>query len=190
MATLKELLPPAKSSSTAYYDHTNDPWFKQRFSSEEEEKSAATAAAKQKPVPPYLKRAGFVPRRIEDFGDGGAFPEIHVAQYPLDMGREKSDTLAKPASTRTFSATNLALQSSSSKLGFKSLKLHRCAAAAGSALGARMVSAPAVKAPALLDFDTKVFKKEKINLAGHDEVFKRFDMLSILYRSFLPFPDS
>ncbi|KAG4386039.1 hypothetical protein GLYMA_12G210000v4 [Glycine max] len=80
-----------------------------------------------------------------------------------------SDTLAKPASTRTFSATNLALQSSSSKLGFKSLKLHRCAAAAGSALGARMVSAPAVKAPALLDFDTKVFKKEKINLAGHDE---------------------
>jgi SNW domain-containing protein 1 len=23
-----------------------------------------------------------------DFGDGGAFPEIHVAQYPLDMGRK------------------------------------------------------------------------------------------------------
>ena len=22
-----------------------------------------------------------------DFGDGGAFPEIHVAQYPMDMGR-------------------------------------------------------------------------------------------------------
>ncbi|KAL2981194.1 hypothetical protein AAZX31_13G274100 [Glycine max] len=80
-----------------------------------------------------------------------------------------SETLAKPASTRTFSATNLALQSSSSKLGFKSLRLRRCAAASGSALGARMVSVPAVKAPALLDFDTKVFKKEKINLAGHDE---------------------
>lgn len=91
-----------------------------------------------------------------------------------------SETLAKPASTRTFSATNLALQSSSSKLGFKSLRLRRCAAASGSALGARMVSVPAVKAPALLDFDTKVFKKEKINLAGHDEVFERF----------LPFPDS
>ncbi|KAF7251519.1 SNW domain-containing protein 1 [Varanus komodoensis] len=25
----------------------------------------------------------------QDFGDGGAFPEIHVAQYPLDMGRKK-----------------------------------------------------------------------------------------------------
>ncbi|KAI3435958.1 hypothetical protein D9Q98_002016 [Chlorella vulgaris] len=37
--------------------------------------------------PPYGRRAGFVPRRLEDYGDGGAFPEIHVAQYPLDMGR-------------------------------------------------------------------------------------------------------
>lgn len=26
---------------------------------------------------------------VQDFGDGGAFPEIHVAQYPLDMGRKK-----------------------------------------------------------------------------------------------------
>jgi len=24
----------------------------------------------------------------EDFGDGGAFPEIHVAQYPLNMGKK------------------------------------------------------------------------------------------------------
>ena len=22
-----------------------------------------------------------------DFGDGGAFPEIHVAQYPMDLGK-------------------------------------------------------------------------------------------------------
>jgi SNW domain-containing protein 1 len=25
---------------------------------------------------------------VQDFGDGGAFPEIPVAQYPLNMGRE------------------------------------------------------------------------------------------------------
>ncbi|XP_057759641.1 SNW/SKI-interacting protein A-like [Arachis stenosperma] len=93
MAALKELLPPAKSSSTTYYDHSNDPWFKQRFSSSSEEEKAA--AIKHKPVPPYMKRAGFVPRKVEDFGDGGAFPEIHVAQYPLDMGRNKS---SKPGS--------------------------------------------------------------------------------------------
>lgn len=38
-------------------------------------------------VPPYGRRKGFIPRIKEDFGDGGAFPEIHIAQYPLDMGR-------------------------------------------------------------------------------------------------------
>jgi len=39
-------------------------------------------------IPPYLKRQGFIPRKPEDFGDGGAFPEIHVAQFPLGMGRK------------------------------------------------------------------------------------------------------
>lgn len=28
----------------------------------------------------------FVPRSLQDFDDGGAFPEIHVAQYPRHMG--------------------------------------------------------------------------------------------------------
>ncbi|CBI28015.3 unnamed protein product, partial [Vitis vinifera] len=92
MAALKELLPAVKSTTTTYYDHSNDPWFKQRFSSAEAE---AASVIKPNPVPPYLKRAGFVPRKLEDFGDGGAFPEIHIAQYPLDMGRDKT---AKPGS--------------------------------------------------------------------------------------------
>lgn len=39
--------------------------------------------------PPYMHRQGWVPRRQEDFGDGGAFPEIMVAQFPLGMGRER-----------------------------------------------------------------------------------------------------
>ncbi|KAJ9500141.1 mRNA splicing protein [Exophiala xenobiotica] len=38
--------------------------------------------------PPYGQRSGWRPRSAEDFGDGGAFPEIAVAQYPLDMGRK------------------------------------------------------------------------------------------------------
>ncbi|KAK6619284.1 Puff-specific protein Bx42 [Polyplax serrata] len=49
-------------------------------------------------APPYGSRAGWVPRSLEDYGDGGAFPEIAVAQYPLDMGRRgeesKSNALA------------------------------------------------------------------------------------------------
>eukprot|EP00889_Picochlorum_renovo_P008552 jgi/Picre1/35582/NNA_003043.t1 len=38
-------------------------------------------------APPYGARKGFIPRRLADFDQGGAYPEIHVAQYPLEMGR-------------------------------------------------------------------------------------------------------
>ena len=38
-------------------------------------------------APPYGRRKGWIPRTTDDFGDGGAFPEIHVAQYPHNMGR-------------------------------------------------------------------------------------------------------
>ena len=41
----------------------------------------------EKTAPPYGNRKGFVPRVPGDYGDGGAFPEIHVAQYPLNLGR-------------------------------------------------------------------------------------------------------
>ncbi|XP_059652387.1 SNW/SKI-interacting protein A-like [Cornus florida] len=85
MTTLKELLPPVTSSSGTWnYDHSNEMWFKQGYSAAEAEQSALI---KSKPVPPYLK-SGFWPSKPEDFGDGGAFPEINHAQYPLDMGRK------------------------------------------------------------------------------------------------------
>jgi hypothetical protein len=38
-------------------------------------------------APPYPRRKGFVPRRQDDFADGGAYPELPLLQYPLDMGR-------------------------------------------------------------------------------------------------------
>lgn len=38
-------------------------------------------------APPYPRRKGFVPRKQDDFGDGGAYPELPLLQYPLDMGR-------------------------------------------------------------------------------------------------------
>lgn len=34
-------------------------------------------------APPYGQRKGWIPRSEADFGDGGAFPEITVVQYPL-----------------------------------------------------------------------------------------------------------
>lgn len=55
----------------------------------------------------------------------------------------------------------------------------------GSALGARMVSAPSIgKAAPFLDFETSVFKKEKITLAGNDEVFIPFPCGFVFFTSF------
>ncbi len=42
--------------------------------------------------PSYGNRSGWRPRSAEDFGDGGAFPEVPVAQYPLDMGRKTTSS--------------------------------------------------------------------------------------------------
>ncbi|EPB68426.1 SKIP/SNW domain protein, partial [Ancylostoma ceylanicum] len=57
-----------------------DPWFRGR-----EDALPSTAIVVKEP-PPYGKRQGFKPRTPEDYGDGGAFPEIHFAQFPLGMG--------------------------------------------------------------------------------------------------------
>ncbi|XP_002741369.2 SNW domain-containing protein 1-like [Saccoglossus kowalevskii] len=50
-------------------------------------------------APSYGTRKGWVPRVPQDFGDGGAYPEITVAQHPLDMGKKKkigsSNVIAK-----------------------------------------------------------------------------------------------
>ncbi|KAF9986624.1 mRNA splicing protein, partial [Modicella reniformis] len=64
----------------------------------DQQQSTSAVAAPVSRIPPYGKRAGWKPRKPEDFGDGGAFPEIHIAQYPLDMGR-KTKTATKAGST-------------------------------------------------------------------------------------------
>ncbi|XP_023756749.1 SNW/SKI-interacting protein A [Lactuca sativa] len=92
MAALKELLPPAKSSSSTFYDHSSDPWFKQRYSAPTEDEH--TEIIKKNPVPLYNtpERFKYRPSKPQDFGDGGAFPEIHYAQFPLDLGRKKDSS--------------------------------------------------------------------------------------------------
>lgn len=88
-------LPAPKVNNGPQYDFASDPWFRDRIDQQQ-----PNSVVKVKQIPPYGKRAGFVPRKIEDFGDGGAFPEIHIAQYPLDMGRkeERKDTKILPVS--------------------------------------------------------------------------------------------
>ncbi|KAG0465571.1 hypothetical protein HPP92_019735 [Vanilla planifolia] len=88
------------------------------------------------------------------------------------------------ASGLGFSST--AISSRSAKL----LAWTRAGAVAGgrgSALGAKMVLAPSIGKPALtLDFETSVFKKEKINLAGHEEYIVRGgrDLFGLLPEAF------
>ncbi|KAI5854291.1 SKIP/SNW domain-containing protein [Tricharina praecox] len=52
---------------------------------------------KQYGPPAYGHRSSWRPRSQEDFGDGGAFPEIPIAQYPLDMGRKGGKTTKSKA---------------------------------------------------------------------------------------------
>lgn len=54
------------------------------------QKPSTALVSAQSIAPPYGQRRGWVPRNVTDYGDGGAFPEIHVAQYPLEMGKKNS----------------------------------------------------------------------------------------------------
>lgn len=56
------------------------------------EPSLASSGALRAEIPPYPRRVRerFVPRSAADFGDGGAYPELHVAQFPLGMGKKRS----------------------------------------------------------------------------------------------------
>uniref|UniRef100_A0A915EK08 SKI-interacting protein SKIP SNW domain-containing protein n=1 Tax=Ditylenchus dipsaci TaxID=166011 RepID=A0A915EK08_9BILA len=84
---LTEILPaPSQASDEWAASVTRDPWFRGRESAI---KSSSSTAIVSKEAPPYGHRKGFQPRTAEDFGDGGAFPEIHFAQFPLGMGMEK-----------------------------------------------------------------------------------------------------
>ncbi|KAH7889512.1 SKIP/SNW domain-containing protein [Phlebopus sp. FC_14] len=58
---------------------------------EEESRQIPTqAVVARQLIPPYGKRKGWKPTSQEDFGDGGSYPECHVAQYPLNLGKEKT----------------------------------------------------------------------------------------------------
>jgi SNW domain-containing protein 1 len=55
---------------------------------EDDEEMAPAAATCRAPAYGARVSSGFVPRAPEDFGDGGAYPEIHVAQYPHGLGKK------------------------------------------------------------------------------------------------------
>jgi len=101
----KMALPPPKNTGSNHVRNTNN---NNNNNSQTKNTTAkatpAKAAQKKKPVPSYEERCRaaaalvrltpeerrrqklFVPRSLADFEDGGAFPEIHMAQYPRHMG--------------------------------------------------------------------------------------------------------
>ncbi|KAF4027742.1 SKIP/SNW domain [Phytophthora infestans] len=57
--------------------------------------SSQHAPAAHIPRYPLRVKQQFVPRRNEDFGDGGAYPELHIAQFPLGMGKKGGNGSSK-----------------------------------------------------------------------------------------------
>ncbi|KAF7986563.1 hypothetical protein HWV62_26306 [Athelia sp. TMB] len=84
MATALAALLPQPTYAPAVSDDEDD--FQQPAPSQSQSLISRNAA------PPYGQRSTWRPTKAEDFGDGGAFPECHVAQYPLEMGKKKASS--------------------------------------------------------------------------------------------------
>ncbi|KAJ9563495.1 hypothetical protein OSB04_008655 [Centaurea solstitialis] len=98
-----------------------------------------------------------------------------AATTTTTFSSSSSSSLKTPPKTLGFT---------SSKTSFISLQTRVFSSSgSGSAIRARVVSVPEItRSPNLLDFETSVFRKEKINLAGYDEYIVRggrdlFDLL-------------
>ena len=82
-AGLAKVLPPPKYSASASKASS------EQFSVENKGDDDSKVASLRIPAPPPYGMRGkgnWVPKKIEDFGDGGAYPEIQHVQYPLGMG--------------------------------------------------------------------------------------------------------
>ncbi|EJD02265.1 pre-mRNA-processing protein 45 [Fomitiporia mediterranea MF3/22] len=82
MAALASFLPNPVYAPTVSDDEDEQPQFV----------ASSTTVVTRQAVPPYGKRKGWKPTSQSDYGDGGAYPECHVAQYPLEMGKKKASS--------------------------------------------------------------------------------------------------
>ncbi|SPO25862.1 probable transcriptional coregulator Snw1 [Ustilago trichophora] len=89
VATLQSVLPAPKFSA-AKHSHDGDDGSHQYDNAEAGPSTSALVSTSSSSIPPYGQRSSWRPRTQSDFGGGGAYPECHVAQYPLDMGRNRS----------------------------------------------------------------------------------------------------
>lgn len=93
MSSISSILPTPKYSESRKDDDGITP------EDQKNEPSQKDLILKKHAIPPYGEReiSKFKPKGPQDFGDGGAYPEIHIAQYPLDMGKK-----GKPKSENTL----------------------------------------------------------------------------------------
>uniref|UniRef100_A0AC35UGB0 SKIP_SNW domain-containing protein n=1 Tax=Rhabditophanes sp. KR3021 TaxID=114890 RepID=A0AC35UGB0_9BILA len=82
-AKLSDILPKVTEKPNDFYANTvtKDGWFK------DNEKELLPVVTQH--VRPYGQRKNMVPRSQEDFGDGGAFPECLIPQFPRGMGKDE-----------------------------------------------------------------------------------------------------
>ncbi|CAL5409684.1 unnamed protein product [Camellia sinensis] len=162
---------------------TTEPWFNSKSSESPPEDVASSAAAIEvsgatSGVIGCIKKSSKYSLQISSPESSMSAVATSFSASVAAAGRSASSsskTLKPVSKTLPF---NLGfLSSSSSKTALKSLKASRFLpgnkVGSGSALGARMVSTPAMKPLTSLDFDSSVFNTEKITLAGHDEYIVR-----------------
>ncbi|PSS05654.1 Ketol-acid reductoisomerase [Actinidia chinensis var. chinensis] len=97
--------------------------------------------------------ASFSPSVAASLSSSKTLKPASKALCGFNLGFTTSKTALKPLTARVFTGNG--------------------GSGSGSVLGSRMVSMPAIKPPISIDFETSVFKKEKISLAGHDEYIVR-----------------
>lgn len=101
-----------KKKSASETTNFNNNQAKLKAPSYEERCRSATAAASLTPEQRKAQKIKlFVPRSLHDFDDGGAFPEIHVAQYPRHMGnphvKKKSNSAVAGAQSSSSALINV-----------------------------------------------------------------------------------
>ncbi|KAJ1861439.1 mRNA splicing protein [Coemansia sp. RSA 2703] len=82
MSSISQFLPEPKHQTSSTTRQAN-------AASSEAEAAPVTTELVTTGIPALGQRKGWVPKTQADFGDGGAYPEIHVLQYPHGMGRKR-----------------------------------------------------------------------------------------------------
>lgn len=104
VATLQSVLPaPQYSAPAQHHNEQDDDDYDNAEagpSTSAASSSTALVSTASPSIPPYGQRSTWRPRTPADFGGGGAYPECHIAQYPLDMGRNRSSATGNKLAMR------------------------------------------------------------------------------------------